>query len=111
MFTEFVTFMAMAAPAREGDGGGGQGAMMMNFLFIGMMVLVFYLLIWRPNAQRQKKHKEMLGAVKKGDRVITNGGLYATVLNVKDDFLVCTIAEGVKVEIARSAISGVVEKP
>jgi len=109
MFTDFVTFMALAAPAREGQDGGGQGAMMMNFLFIGMMVLVFYLLIWRPNSQRQKKHKEMLNNVKKGDKVVTNGGLFVTILNVKDDRLVCTIADGVKVEIARSGISGVVE--
>ncbi len=110
MFLNLMTFLAMSPAPREGEAAGGQGAMMMNFLFIGMMVLVFYLLIWRPNAQRQKKHKTMLNAVQKGDRIVTNGGLYATVLNVKDDRLVCTISDGVKVEIARSAISGVVEK-
>ncbi len=109
MFTDFVTFLALAAPSGEGQSGGGQGAMMMNFLFIGMMVLVFYLLIWRPNSQRQKKHKEMLGNIKKGDKIVTNGGLYATVLNVKEDRLVCTIADGVKIEVARNAVSGVVE--
>jgi preprotein translocase subunit YajC len=109
MFMEFVTFLALAAPPREGEAGAGQGAMMMNFLFIGMMVLVFYLLIWRPNAQRQKKHKQMLADLKKGDRIVTNGGLFATVLNVKEDRLVCSIADGVKVEIARNAVSGVVE--
>lgn len=106
----FMTFLAMSRAPREGaEAGAGQDAMMMNFLFIGMMVLVFYMLIWRPNSQRQKKHKLMLEALKKGDRIVTNGGLYATVLNVKEDRLVCTIAEGVKVEIARSAVSGVAE--
>lgn len=111
MMTTLTTFLAMSpAPQQGGEAAaGGQGALMMNFLFIGMMVLVFYLLIWRPNSQRQKKHKDMLEAIKKGDRIVTNGGLFATVLNVKDDRLVCTIADGVKVEIARNAISGVVQ--
>ncbi len=110
--TSLMTFLAMSpAPQQGGEAAGGQqGAMMMNFLFIGMMVLVFYLLIWRPNAQRQKKHKQMLEALKKGDRIVTNGGLFATVQDVKEDRLVCTITkDGVKVEIARNAISGVVE--
>ncbi len=110
MITEFLTFLAMCSAPSEGQAGGGQGAMMMNFMFIGMMVLVFYLLIWRPNAQRQKKHKQMLSDLKKGDRIVTNGGLFATVLNVKEDRLVCTIAEGVKVEVSRSAVSGVIEQ-
>ncbi|MBU0743468.1 preprotein translocase subunit YajC [bacterium] len=110
MITDCLTFLAMSPAPGEGQAGSGQGAMMMNFLFIGMMVLVFYLLIWRPNAQRQKKHKQMLGNLKKGDRIVTNGGLFATVLNVKEDRLVCTIADGVKVEISRSAVSGVIEQ-
>ena len=101
-------FLAMSpAPQQGGEAAGSGGAMMMNFVFIGLMILIFYMLIWRPNSQRQKKHKEMIEALKKGDRIVTNGGLYATVLNVKDDIVVCTIAEGVKVEIARSAVSGV----
>ena len=48
--------------------------------------------------------------IKKGDRIVTSGGLFATVLNVKDDRVVATIADGVKVEIAKSSISGVAEK-
>lgn len=104
-----MTFLAMSPAPQQGGqaSSSGQGAMMMNFLFIGMMVLIFYLLIWRPNSQRQKKHRQMVENLKKGDRIVTNGGLFATVLNVKDDRLVCTIAEGIKVEIARSAVSTV----
>ncbi len=107
---DLLNFLAMSpGPGAQGQGAGG-GAAMMNFLFIGLMIVIFYMLIWRPNSQRQKKHKEMLESVKKGDRILTTGGLFATVLNVKEDRLVCTIAEGVKVEVARSAISGIVEK-
>jgi len=105
---DLFSFLAMSASP---DGGASQGGapVMMNFLFIGLMIVIFYMLIWRPNSQRQKKHKQMLETLKKGDRIVTNGGLFATVLNVKEDRLVCTIAEGVKVEISRSAVGGVIE--
>jgi preprotein translocase subunit YajC len=102
-------YIAMS-PAPQNGESAGSGPVIMNFVFIGMMVLIFYMLIWRPNAQRQKKHKQMLSQLNKGDKILTNGGLFATVLNVKDDRVVCTIADGVKVEIARSAISAVLEK-
>ena len=75
----------------------------MSFVFIGLMVVIFYMLIWRPNSQRQKAHKAMIAAVARGDKVLTNGGLFATVRDIKEDRIVCTIAEGVKVEIARNA--------
>jgi preprotein translocase subunit YajC len=99
--------LAMAAPA-EGQAGGG-GALM-SFLPLILIVIIFYFLLIRPQQQRQKKHAQMLAAIKKGDRVLTAGGLFATVLNVKDDRVVATIADGVKVEISKSAISAVVEK-
>jgi preprotein translocase subunit YajC len=51
----------------------------------------------------------MLGELKRGDRVLTNGGIFATIQDVKDEFFVCTIAEGVKVEVARTAVSARVE--
>ena len=106
---DILNFLAMS-PAPQGQGSGGSGPMIMNFVFIGMMVLIFYMLIWRPNSQRQKKHKMMLEKLAKGDKILTNGGLFATVLNVKDDRIVCTISEGVKVEIARNAVSAVLEQ-
>jgi len=99
--------LALAAPA-EGQASGG-GALM-SFLPLILIVIIFYFLLIRPQQQRQKKHAQMLAAVKKGDRVLTVGGLFATVLNVKEDRVVATIAEGVKVEISKSAISAVVEK-
>ncbi len=107
---QMLMFLAMSAAPKGESAGGGAGPAVMNLVFIGLMVVIFYMLIWRPNSQRQKKHKEMLGALKKGDRIVTNGGLFATVLNVKEDRLVCTIAEGVKVEISRGAVGTVVEK-
>jgi preprotein translocase subunit YajC len=96
----------MARPP-EGEGGGSA---LMSFLPIILIIVIFYFLLIRPQQQRQKKHSQMLEAVKKGDRIVTSGGLFATVLNVKEDRVVATIADGVKVEIAKSSISGIVEK-
>jgi preprotein translocase subunit YajC len=91
--------------------GGQSNPLAPLFLFVPFL-LIFYFLIWRPQAKRQKEHKAMLESLKKGDRVVTNGGLYATVLNVKEEegVVVATIAENVKVEIARHAISNVAQK-
>ncbi|MFH1842839.1 MAG: preprotein translocase subunit YajC [bacterium] len=102
-----VHFLAMAQP---GEGSGGGGAAMMNFGFIIVMFAIIYFLMIRPQQKRHKKHQEMLKSLKKGDRIVTSGGLIAKVLNVKDDRLVATIAEGVKVEIARNSVATVIEK-
>ncbi len=101
------TLLAMATPA-EGQAGGG-GALM-SFLPLILIIVIFYFLLIRPQQQRQKKHTQMLQALKKGDKVVTVGGLFATVLNVKEDRIVATIAEGVKVEISKPAISTVIER-
>lgn len=105
----FLAFlpMAMSPPA---EGGGQSSPWSMVTLFVPFL-LIFYFLLWRPQAKRQKEHQKMLNAIQKGDRIVTSGGLHATVLNVKEEeqVVVATIAEGVKVEIARASISGVVQ--
>ncbi len=111
MIIDAQTFFAVLAPAMAANPEGGQGSPWSMVTLFLPFILIFYFLIWRPQSKRQKEHKAMLEAVKKGDRVLTNGGIYANVLNVKEEegIVVATIAEGVKVEIAKSAVSGVVK--
>lgn len=90
---------AMAAPP---DGGGNP---IMGFIPLILVMVIFYLLILRPQQRRHKEHQKMLTELGRGDRVLTNGGLFATIQDVKDEYFVCTIAEGVKVEVARNAVS------
>jgi preprotein translocase subunit YajC len=90
------------------DGGGGNP--IMGLLPLLMVMVIFFLLIIRPQQKRQKQHQKMLGELKRGDRVLTNGGMFATIVDVKDEFFVATIADGVKVEIARNAVAGKSEK-
>ncbi len=103
-------FLAMAPAPGGGQGGGGGGSALMSLLPFVLIMVIFWFLLIRPQQQRQKKHQAMLQALKKGDRVLTSGGLFAQVLNVKDDRVVVTIGEGIKVEVAKQSITAVLER-
>ena len=87
---------------------GGATAAIVNFLPIVAIGLVFYFLVIGPANKQRKKQQEMLGTLKKGDRVLTSGGIYGTIQGVEPDAVYLKIAENVKVKVARSAISSVV---
>jgi preprotein translocase subunit YajC len=72
------------------------------------LILIFYLLLLRPQQVQQKKLKQMLAALKKGDRVVTSGGLIGTIVGLDEQKAVLRIAEDVKVEFLKSAIVNVV---
>jgi preprotein translocase subunit YajC len=86
----------------------GATAAIANFLPIVAIGLVFYFLVIAPANKQRKKTQEMLGTLKKGDRVLTTGGIYGTIQGVEPDAVYLKISENVKVKVARSAISGVV---
>ncbi|MFT5234365.1 MAG: preprotein translocase subunit YajC [Candidatus Krumholzibacteriia bacterium] len=99
-----MTMLAMANPGGAGGGGGG----MMTVLMFGSIFAIFYFMIIRPQKKQQNERKQMIEALKRGDKVVTSGGLFGTVKDVKADRLIITIAEGIKVEVAKTAVSGVV---
>jgi len=82
-------------------------SMLMQLLPIVLIFVVFGFLILRPQKKQQDVRKKMLEAIQRGDRVLTTGGIYGTVKDVKGDVLVLTIAENVKVEVAKGAITSV----
>ena len=73
----------------------------MQFLPIVLIIGIFYLLIYRPMRTRQKKLDEMVGSLKNGDKVITNGGIYGTVAGTREHTFVLKVGEQVKFEVAR----------
>jgi preprotein translocase subunit YajC len=87
---------------------GGSAGALFQFLPIIAIGLVFYFLVIAPANKQRKKTQEMLSALKKGDRVLTTGGIYGTIQGVEPEAVYLKIAENVKVKVARSAISGVV---
>jgi preprotein translocase subunit YajC len=83
-----------------------QGSLMGMLLPIVLFGVIFYFLILRPQKKRQKQQQDMLNSITRGDQVVTAGGFYGTVREVKDDSFILEIAEGVKVRILKGSISG-----
>ena len=102
--------LAFSAPNAGAEGGGGSGGLLGMLPMFVMLFLVFWFMIIRPQKKQQDQRKTMLEAIKRGDRIITSGGLFATIKDVKGDRVVATIADNIKVEIAKSAISAVVDE-
>lgn len=78
------------------------------FQFLPFLLIfgIFYLLLIMPMRKRQKKHQELLGKLTKGDRVITTGGIFGTVVESEGDVLTIRIADNVKIQVARSGVAG-----
>ncbi|MDR2252120.1 MAG: preprotein translocase subunit YajC [Endomicrobium sp.] len=89
--------------------GGGTGALG-SFLPLILIFVFFYLFLIRPQHKKAKEHQKSLNALKKGDRVITSGGIYATVNAVRDNVLDIKVADGVNVQIAKQSIATVITK-
>ncbi len=102
-----MTLMSFVAMASNQQGSAQGGNPLFTFLPIILIFAVFWFMIIRPQKKQQDQRKAMIEALKRGDKIVTNGGLYATVKDVKADHVVATIAEGVKVQISKSAIGGV----
>jgi len=97
---------ALSGASQGGEGGNP----FMMFVPIILIFVVFYFILIRPQQKKQKAHQALLTQLKKGDRVVTNGGLYGTVSDAKDHVVVLKIAENVKVEVVKSAVATVIEK-
>lgn len=100
VFSSFAVLAEASAPA----GGGLSSLMVPALLFVGM----WFLLI-APQRKKQKKHAQMIQQLNTGDEVLTAGGIYGTISNVKDDRFVIKVAEGTKVEITKSAVQAKAE--
>jgi preprotein translocase subunit YajC len=102
----------LISPAYAQGAPAGDAGSLMTFLPLILIFVVFYFLLIRPQQKRQKEHKAMVEALKRGDRVVSGGGLYGTVTKVLDDAEIeVEIAEGVKVRMLRGAVQEVVAKP
>jgi len=89
----------------QGTSGGSPNTLMMWLPFI-LIFVIMYFLILRPQARKQKDLQKMLASLKKGDRVVTAGGLYGEIVGIKEQeqSVLLKIAENVKVEVARASI-------
>ena len=79
-----------------------------SFLPLILLFVIFYFMLIRPQQAQQKKRKEMLSSLKKGDRVVSIGGIYGMLKEVKDDVVVLRIADNVNVKMARGGIEKII---
>ena len=106
--SSWITWIAMASPA--GENGQAQQSPAFMFGWILLMLGIFYFLLIRPQQKKEKQRRALLESVKTGDQVVFAGGLMGVVTNVKDQTLVVKIADNVKVETLRAAVTQVLEK-
>lgn len=103
--------MLISPAYAQGTGLMDQGAVL-QFLPLVLIFVVFYFLLIRPQQTKQKQHKAMLDALRRGDRVVTGGGILATVVRVVNpDEVELDLAPNVRVRVLRSTISSVLSKP
>lgn len=100
-----LTFVSNAW-AMSGQSGGKEGGGSIVGLLLPMVIVfaIFYLLLIRPQQKQQKKMKEMLGAIQKGDDVVTRGGIHGKITGIADNILTLEIADNVKVKIGREFV-------
>ena len=92
-------------------GGGAQNGIFQLLIPFGLMFLVVYFLILRPQNKRAKEQREMIASLKRGDKVITSGGLIGTVSKVIDDNqLTLELAQGIEVQIVKGSVTQVLNK-
>jgi len=95
-------------PAGQGDGGGG--GMTSTLIMFGLIFVIFYFMIVRPQQKRQKERQRMLDSLKKGDKVLTAGGIHGTIMGIEEKTVLVQIADGIKVNVDRGSVSSVVKE-
>lgn len=95
-------FLAQSTP----PAGGG----MFQILFLVFMFAAMYFLMIAPQRKKQKEHEKMLKALESGDEIVTNGGIYGVITNVKEDRFVVRIADNTKIELGKGFVQAVVRK-
>ena len=103
----------LISPAYAQAGGAPGGFDLISLMPLVLIFVVFYFLLIRPQQKKMKTHREMIGAIKRGDKVLTAGGILGSVVKVEEseDVLLVEIAKDIRVRVARSTISDVLNKP
>ncbi len=101
----FLEWLIPAAQA-QARGGEGQGAWL-QFVFIGLLFVLFYFMLIRPQRKRQKEHQLMINALQKGDEVVTNGGIMGKITRIQEDSLYLLVAQKVEIRLQKQAVQAV----
>lgn len=101
----------LISPAYAQAGGQAAGNPIGMIIMLGLIVLIFYFLLIRPQQKRMKQHRDMVASLRRGDRVVTGGGLVGTITKASDDdYITVEIAEGTRVQVQKNTIQSVLSK-
>jgi preprotein translocase subunit YajC len=103
----FLFSLLMASSPDGAAPAGGSGAFIQTMIPFALIIAIFYFLIIRPQNKKQKETQRMLSALKKGDKVVTIGGIHGIIQSVKEHSVIVKVDENTKLEFNRSAISNV----
>ena len=98
MLTNFILLEASSSGSSSAGGGW------VNLLMIGALILIFYFFMIRPQSQKQKKVNAFRASLKNGDKVMTAGGIYGRIRDVKDEAVILEIADGVRIKVSKASI-------
>ncbi len=106
-----IPFISQAHAAAEGGAPAMAGpGMIGQLLMLGGFVLIFWLLIWRPQNKRAKEHKNLLAGLGKGDEVVTTGGILGKVTHVTDEFITLQVADNMELDFQKSSVAATLPK-
>ena len=105
-----LTVLAEQGMPLDNQAASNQGGGFEMLLLLGLMVVMMYFLIWRPQSKKTKEHKELMSQLSKGDEVSTIGGIVGKVAKVTDDYIAVEISAGVELKFQKSAVSATLPK-
>jgi len=100
-------FLAQAQPAAPASGPAGGIGFFVPFIFI---FVIMYFVLFRPQKKRQQEQQRLISSLKTGDQVVTNAGIHGLIANVKEKTVMLKVADNVKIEMEKSAISNVLSQ-
>lgn len=103
-----MTTQSLIAMAPQG--GSAEGSLVSTLLMFALIIGIFYFMILRPQQKRQKERQKMLDAVKKGDKIVTAGGLHGTIAGLDEKTVLIQVADNVKMKFERSAVASIVKE-
>jgi len=101
-----VELLLAMAPSPEGGSGGG---LVSTLIMFGLIFLIFYFMIIRPQQKRAKEREKMIAGVQRGDKIVTSGGMHGTVAGIDEKTALVDFGNNVKIKMEKSAITTVVQ--
>jgi len=105
-----MTVLMHTIAAAQAPAGGNQQSPLFMFGWLGLMLVIFYFMLIKPQQRREKERQQLLGNIKSGDRVVFSGGIIGLVANVKEKTFIIKIADNVKIEVSRGAVTQILDK-